>query len=211
MSKKSNMPEIRIKDAWLLRENASVHLNELWGDGEALYSDEYYADKTKSYQKAWKSFEQKILSGMTDILDLSFRQNIIDVYVAPWFHAFSEPMVIGVIFKPDEFVDTLTHELLHRLLTDNTTVPNELFLIPHWEKLFGKQQSWNALVHIPVHAAHKAIYLDVLKDPKRLERDVENNNKVGAKDYIVAWDYVSKHGYKEIINQLKQTYKELGR
>lgn len=29
-------PTIRIKDAWLLREAASVPLNELWGDGVTL-------------------------------------------------------------------------------------------------------------------------------------------------------------------------------
>ena len=65
------------------------------------------------------------------------------------------------------------------------------------------------LVHIPVHAVHKAIYLDVLNEPKRLERDISNNKMHKSKDYIDAWNYVHKHGYEEIINKLKKSYKDL--
>lgn len=38
------LPDIRIKNAWLLRENASRHLHELWGgDGELalIYFDSH--------------------------------------------------------------------------------------------------------------------------------------------------------------------------
>ena len=41
-----NLPVIRIKDASLLRETASVPLNELWGNGQPLRSDEEYAEIT---------------------------------------------------------------------------------------------------------------------------------------------------------------------
>lgn len=148
---------------------------------------------------------------MTETLRLSFRQNIIDVNIAPWFHAFSDPMVIGVMQEPDVFVDTLTHELLHRLLTDNTLIPHETQLLPEWGKLFGNQNSFTLLVHIPVHAVHKAIYLDILKAPERLERDIANNKKHGSKDYEGAWDYVEKHGYNEIISQLLKSYEQLNK
>ena len=197
-------PTIRIKDAWLLREAASVPLNELWGDGEPLKTDDEYAAITKAYQQAWQPIETKILAGMTNILGLSFKQNIIDVYVAPWFNAFSDPLVIGVTLEPDLFVDILTHELIHRLLTDNTTVPDEALLLTEWHQLFGEQNSFGMTVHIPVHAVHKAIYLDVLKAPERLERDVANNQKNNATDYLNAWNYVDEHGYQEIITKLQK-------
>lgn len=205
----NNLPIIRIKDAWLLRDNVSANLNELWGNGEPLRSDEEYALITKSYSDAWEPHEEKILRGMISILGLEFRQEMIDVYIAPWFAAFSDPMVIGVRLSPQEFVDTLTHELLHRLLTDNTSVPHELFLLPEWEKLYGNQYTFTALVHIPVHAVHKALYLDVIQEPEHLERDITNNKKNKAIDYIAAWDYVEKHDYKIIIKKLKKSYKEL--
>lgn len=207
--KKTQLPEIRIIDAWLLRQNASRHLHELWGKGTVLADDEWMKKRVEEYQVAWKPFEQKILTGMTELLGLSFRQNIIDVYIAPWFGAFSDPMVIGVMREPDVFVDTLTHELLHRLLTDNTSAPYETMLRDEWQKLFGKNHTFGTLVHIPVHAVHKAIYLDILKEPKRLKRDIAENNKYNATDYINAWDYVEKHGYKEIIKQLQKSYESL--
>jgi hypothetical protein len=208
---KEQLPIIRIKDAWLLRENASRHLHELWGKDKTLADDEWMEKRVADYRIAWKPFEKKILTSMTDLLDLSFRQNIIDVHIAPWFNAFSDPMVIGVMKEPDEFVDILTHELLHRLLTDNTAIPHETMLLDEWQKLFGKKHTFGTVVHIPVHAVHKAIYLDVLNAPERLARDVAGNKKYKATDYINAWNYVDEHGYKKIISQLKKSYKELSK
>ena len=205
------LPTIRIKDAWLLREHASTHLHELWGEGKELADDNWMKWKVGEYKKAWEPYEQRILLGMTETLGLSFRQNIIDVNIAPWFHAFSDPLVIGVMQDPDVFIDTLTHELLHRLLTDNTTIPYEMQtdLIPEWRRLFGKDHTFTSLVHIPVHAIHKAIYLDILKEPKRLERDIANNEQYEATDYMSAWSYVDKIGYKKIIKKLRGSYLNL--
>ena len=83
---RSKLPTIRIKDAWLLRKNASVYLNELWGNGESLLSNEKYLTIVKNYQKAWEPHEHKILKSMCDIIDLQFRQNIIDVYTVSYTH-----------------------------------------------------------------------------------------------------------------------------
>jgi hypothetical protein len=209
---KRELPVIRIKDAWLLRENASQHLHELWAEkGDKLADDDWMEKRVADYSKAWKPLEKKILTGLCDMLDLTYRQNIIDVYIAPWFRAFSDPLVIGVMQEPDLFVDTLTHELTHRLLTDNTTIPHETMLLEPWQKLFGKDHSFGTVVHIPVHAVSKAIYLDVLNEPERLKRDIANNKKYDAKDYVAAWEYVEKHGYKEIINKLKASYEHLAK
>lgn len=203
------IPAIRIKNAWLLRENASIHLHELWGEGKTLADNDWMEWKVSEYNNAWQPYEKKILLAMTETLGLSFRQNIIDVYIAPWFHAFSDPLVIGVTKEPDVFVDILTHELLHRLLTDNTSVPYETDLLTEWRKSFGGNHSSKTLVDIPVHAVHKAIYLEIFKEPKRLERDISNNKKHGAKAYVAAWQYVEECGYESIVKQLRQSYEVL--
>jgi hypothetical protein len=194
----------------LLREEVSVHLHELWAkDGKELMSHQQINAKVSSYEKAWGPYEKRIVQGMCKILDLEFRQNIIDVYIAPWMKGFSDPMVIGVTLKPDEFVDVLTHELLHRLLTDNTTVPYSADLMKEWTKLFGDEHSTNTLLHIPVHAAHKAIYLGVLREPQRFERDRAKDLDLNAKDYVKSWEYVERHGYEQILAKLKDSYKKL--
>lgn len=162
----------------------------------------------KTYEKAWRPVEKKILNGMCDIMGLEFKQNIIDVYIAPWFYAFSDPLVIGITMTGPEFNSNLTHELIHRLLTDNTSLPYDHELIKDWRQLFGNGHSRIALVHIPVHALHKAIIYDVLNDPKIKEDDYNACLEFAGKDsdYIKSWDYVDKHGYKEIINKLKIMY-----
>ena len=211
MSSTKDLPVVRIKDAWLLRENASQHLHELWGKDSPLADDDWMEKRVADYRKAWKPYEEKVLSAMTELLGLSFRQNIVDVHIAPWFRAFSDPMVIGVMKEPEEFVDILTHELIHRLLTDNTATPHDTPYLDEWQKLFGNEHTFGMTVHIPVHAVHKAIYLDVLEEPERLKRDVENNKQFEATDYIGAWDYVDEHGYKEIISQLRKSYTSLSK
>ena len=203
------LPTIRIKDAWLLRWNASIPLNELWGEGEPLRSDEEYTQIVEAYKKGWRPIEKKVLNGACETLDLDFRQGLIDVYIAPWFNAFSDPMVIGTTQEPDVFIDLLTHELIHKLLTDNTAVPDDAELFEPWQKLFGDDHTFDALVHIPVHATLQAIYLDVLKEPRRFERDIKRSKENKSDAYTKAWDYVQEKGYKEIIDQLKSSYKEL--
>lgn len=206
--KQKELPEIRISDAWLFRENVSKHLHELWAKkGERLADDKYMEKVVKAYQKAWKPHEKEILTAMCDVLDLTFRQNIVDVYIAPWFSAFSNPLVVGVKYKPDYFIDVLTHELIHRLLTDNTDMTDSYKLKNEWIKMFGKKHSFKTRIHIPVHAVLKYIYLDVLNEPQRLERDMEECKK--WEGYSEAWDYVNAHDYKEIIENLKQSYKKL--
>lgn len=206
--KNTKYPEIRIVDAMLLRNAASTHLHELWAKpGDKLADHEEMRKVVAKYQKAWQPYQTKILTGMCQTTGLQFEQNIIDVYIAPWFRAFSDPLVIGVNLPPDLFIDTLTHELLHRLLITNTSLPFDTDYIKIWQKLFGKNHTHRTLVHIPVHAIHQAIYLDVLNEPARLKRDIANNKQHGAVDYEAAWDYVEEHGYKNIIAQLKRSYR----
>ncbi len=205
-----NYPEIRIKDAWLLRQNASVHLHELWAaEGDQLADDEEMERIVSVYKKAWKPYESKIIHGTCEMLDLEFRQNTIDVNIAPWFYAFSDPMVIGVTYKPDRFIEVLTHEIIHRLLTDNIQTDYETLYLDEWKKLFGDQHSFGSLVHIPVHSILQAIFDDILQEPERTRHDRGLCKK--WPDYDAAWKYVEKTGYRQVIESLKENYKEISR
>ncbi len=201
-----NYPEIRIKNAWLVYQNASVHLHKLWGKNEKLMTLDEVDKKVNQYEKAWKKYENTIMKGILNLTGLKFKQNIIDVYIAPWFSAFSDPMVIGIKYSPNYFTDVLTHELLHRLLTDNTKV-KKTRLLNKWKKSFGSEHSFVTIVHIPVHAIHKAIYLDVLKDPKRMAREKKYMRDHQAIDYLKSWEYVDREDYKTLIKKIKETYK----
>lgn len=176
-------------------------MNEKWGDGTPLRSFKEYEKIATKYEKWWRPHNDEFLRGICDILKLEFRQNIIDVYVAPWFSPISDPMVIGPAFKnQDDLVNTLAHEMLHRLITDNTTYGYDFDFLTQWRGLFGDTHSQNTLIHIPVHAAMEALYTDILDRPDLLELDIKQTAEYKA--YKDAWKYVKKVGYRQIIDQL---------
>jgi hypothetical protein len=137
---------------------------------------------------------------------------VIDVYTADYFIPISQPLVIHFRNEPDKFIDTLTHELTHVLLTDNQhyqIATSEFDLRSAWENLFG-EHDFSTLVHIPVHAVMKYIYLDVLDQPYRLDRDLEfaqSLNRTTA--YKDSWQYVNENDYIEILSQVKQIFREI--
>lgn len=76
------LPEIRIKDAWLLRQNASKHLHELLGKDMVLADDEWMEKRVKGISRRLGAAMRKKHLLMTEILGLyRFRQNVIDVYI----------------------------------------------------------------------------------------------------------------------------------
>jgi len=203
---KQTIPEIRIRFSFLLFEKESPLLAKA-RNIELLSSDEYI-NKTALYQKAWRQKQKDILRAMQEVVDLTFYKPVIDVTLAPAFIPISTPLIIGFSHDPDQLVDVLTHELWHILFTDNNVTPNaNRKLLAHWQKLYGKDHKFRTLVHIPVHAGLKYIYLDVLNAPERLEKDKEFCKKLDG--YTEAWDYVETNDYHQILGGLKKMYKTL--
>jgi hypothetical protein len=205
------IPEIRIYYSWLLHENVSVTLNRQLNDGSWKMDEdpELLHTFAKNYQTEWNKQSKKILTALTEATGLEFYMPVIDVPCAHWFKAQSTPLTMSFYYYPDQFVDVLTHELCHVLLTDNNIIQLKTkgdSLEARWEKLFGKHK-FNTLVHIPVHALCKYIYVDVLKNPSRLERDMEDVKS--DKSYIDSWNYINSHDYKKIIADLKNDYARL--
>lgn len=200
-SMKYSIPDVRIKYAWLLSDAASVVLNEKYGDGTPLRSYSEYDEIAEKYRKWWEPYNNQVLNGISEILDLEFRQNIIDVNVAPWFNPISDPMVVGPAFDTqDKLVNTITHEMIHRLITDNTSIDYDHDFINDWRNLFGDEHDWNTLVHIPVHAVMKKLYIDTLNRADLFELDMKSVKEY--KPYIDAWEYVNKNDYNKIIDSL---------
>ncbi len=65
------------------------------------------------------------------------------------------------------------------------------------------------LVHIPLHALHKYLYLDVLKAPERLERELSSlRNAQPRGPHFQAWEYVNEHDYREMVDGIRKMYEE---
>ena len=160
--------------------------------------------RIRAYRKEWSKYEKKILNGICDILGLNFKINIIDVYIVSGIsRAIGDPIIIKSGFRPDEFVDVLTHELIHRLFN-----LNELGRIVHKVKEKYVNESPVTKKHIIVHAVLKYIYLDILKQPYRLDRDLLSSKKHSTDDYSKAWEIVEQDGYRQIISDFKKEYKK---
>lgn len=195
-------PHIRIQYSWLLENALFSRADE--ETKNSLPSPTETEKIAEDYRLAWQALENKILTGLRDLTGLEFWLELIDVYVAPRTRAFSEPLVIGTHYEPDMAIDVLTHELIHKLLTDNTKCQHNKQ--PSLKHIFNDEMSDHVETHVIVHAIHKAIYLDVLQEPSRLERDLENCRKLNAQAYLESWEYVEKYGYQEVIEKVKKAY-----
>lgn len=208
----ANLPEVRINFSQLLYQDVSKKLNRLneWD----LPSAEQCEKWAESYRNEWAKKEKTILIAMQEILDLRFYKTVIDVALAPDIIGKSDPLIIGFIDRPKGFVDTLTHELTHVLLTDNTKLSlfgsNRKFMLgSEWRKLFGFEDDFDALVHVPVHAVQKKIFIEVLNDENGMQRDKDLMKKFKADSYLKSWDYVDEIGYDVIIDKLKKSYDDI--
>lgn len=204
------IPEIRINFSWLLFYGESQSLAQ--AHNFKLEAYDYYDEKVAEYRKTWKKHEKKIIEGLQNALGVEFYRPVIDVSCTPYFIPKSDPLIMNFNETPDRFVDVLMHELCHVLLTDNNKHQSNgdspaLDLIALWKKLFQGEDGFNVLAHIPVHALSKYVYVDILGESLRLERDkkaIEEWDNSGA--YKTSWDYVEKHDYKEIIDHLRESY-----
>lgn len=196
------IPEVRITYGWLLAGVTADALREKHDYDDRLGSFDELTEVANKYEAWWRPYNDKVLGGIVEITGLEFRQNIIDVYVSPWFSPISDPMVIHPAFMTqDALVNILSHELIHRLLTDNTSVDYDDRQLPAWRNAFGPHLDDRTIVHIPVHSILKKLYIDVLQEPSLCELDIERTKDWST--YADAWSYVNEHGYEKIILKVK--------
>lgn len=161
-------------------------------------------ENIKLFKEEWKKDGRKILQGICDILELDFYRNVIPAYfVSINPRPFSDPIVIRADYQnPKNAIDALMHEIIHVLFMDNLKKTPMSILTEMFPSETHTTQS-----HVIIHAVLKYIYLDVLKEPERLERDTARSKKHSASDYARAWEIVEEHGYKELIKEFIKMYK----
>lgn len=149
-------------------------------------------------REAWEPVEEKILSGLVAVLETEFYKDVIDVYMAPMLPSISSPILISIRYEPDEFIDILTHELIHNLLADGTR------RTPLPSEVFPEEDDPLVQVHIIVHAVAKHVFLDVFGEPYRLQRELQSAQ--GSPAYARAWQIVEQRDYRHIITTFKSHY-----
>lgn len=119
-----------------------------------------------------EKYEDLILPAITDCAGLDFKVNLLKVYIVSGNpRSLSDPIIIKSGYKPEEFVENLTHELIHQIFDLNQTT------MEIYEEEYTKDEPMGVKQHVIVHAILKYIYLDILNEKHRLERDIENSKK----------------------------------
>jgi hypothetical protein len=209
---KINTPEIRISYSWPLEHQSRIIAE---AENREMLDQETALAKVDQYRAEWAKHEQRIINEMIRITGLNFHKTVIDVHIAQYFMPVSsDPIIISLFDEPDLFIDTLTHELLHVLLTDNNVIQikgkdSDFDLISRWHTLFGDEHSFTTIIHIPIHAIHKEIIDNVFNDRSRVERDIDLLKQFKADDYLASWEYVNTTSHKEIIGKLVNDYKSI--
>ena len=204
---KAGLPQIRFRDSYLLigaiYDDISPAYNQSADELHKL--DRWEIDaKLRAFQDAWRPYEERILNGICDSLNLRFRQNMVDVYAAPFTTSFSSPLILATKYTPDRAIEVLAHELTHVLLYDNTSVEVDSFVEyeQKWRSDFGDEHDIITLIHIPVHAVLQYIFDDVLHEPERTVNDKKACSNHPA--YAKAWQYVDQVGYENILTQMQE-------
>jgi hypothetical protein len=165
-----------------------------------MATEDWCRERVANYIKNWQLDSEAILTAMQNLFKLTFYRPVIDVYVAPFIHEQSTPLLFGTRRRPEEFIDGLTHELFHVLISDNHEgITSGKILASMFPELPPITR-----IHIIVHAGLKYIYLDVLKDEERLKRDMAlcDNNP----PYKEAWRVVETTGYMQLITEFTGHY-----
>jgi len=163
----------------------------------------------KRLEKSWKKDEEKVLKEISKITSLKWREKEIHCYIVRKAASLSDPLTLRIynlqekVRKIDFLIDILTHELIHRIFTQEGNFQKT-------EKAWGyidrkyKKESERTKTHIVIHAIHTHIYLK-LYDKERLKRDIQWASY--RKDYKRAWEIIQRDSYQKIIGEFTKRIK----
>jgi len=199
----TQLPTVRFSTSWELYEKVIRNIYRYPDDSVNTDKEDFNARRMIS---DWNGYEDAVLSGVCSITGLEYRKNIIDICIAPKILSVSKPIIIGVDGYDKRFVDEVMYQLVFQLLIDNTSIPLVYDVVEDWIEIFNDTLFEDEAYFVPAFALQKAICLDVLDEPDRLQRIVERCDGLFRGDEKVAWEFVNTHDYKEIINTLRRLY-----
>lgn len=173
--------------------------------GFVMPKDSFIYKNTRKLELKWRKIEKKILKELEKVTGLKWQESHIYIYITSGAGWFSEPLTMSITEDIDAMLDTLIHEFIHRILSENE---NWEIIRKKWFKLTGKtgkykRENLNTRIHVPIHAIHKHIFLKFFSQ-KKLELEIERMKN--DKDYAQAWKIVQSRDYKEIIKTLNPMF-----
>lgn len=200
------IPKVKFEYSWpydaFWKDYAKKYPNKMVGNKSSYKEIRKYI---KKIEKIWEKEGKKILKEISNTTGLKWKNKKITCYIVGDCVPFSDPLTMPIISTtkyPNWFIDTLTHELIHRLIArDNNFNEHELI-----DKVYKKyrKENINTRNHILIHAIHKEIYLKLF-GKERLERNIRVMQFL--QPYRRSWQIVEKEGHENIIEKIRKLNK----
>lgn len=162
-------------------------------------------EKIKTYisqiERLWEIKGDKILKEIQKITKLKWKERKIVCYVIGYGLPISDPLTLRLEQNKNDFLDTLSHELIHQIQIQDKRVIK-------WFKQMQKEYEGGSPLtknHIFLHAVHWKI-LEKLFGKKRLNRNINKHYKF--QDYNQSWKIVEKEGADKIIKDFHKALRK---
>ena len=178
------IPKIIFKYSWIYDQ----HWREVYKKDKNYPTEKEILSYIKKVEKLWRKDEKKILKELEVVSGLRWQEKSIVCYVVGRCIPFSDPLTIKVYkeLSLDYFVDVLTHKLIHQLFTQNDNLQKSKKAWNYFHRKY-KDEDFNTIIHIPVHAMHSHILLKYFGQA-RLNREIKSLSNLP--DYKRTWDIV---------------------
>ena len=155
-------------------------------------TQEVISERVKKYKEVWNKYEKLVLTSICKKTSLKFNREVIDVYIVSGnSRQLSFPIVIKSGFSQEEFLEVLSHELIHRLFNINSKIVyKDIF------KEMFPNESQTTQEHVITFALLKYLYNEVLKNDAYLSKSIQNTKNT---EYKRAWNIVETEGYKKLL------------
>ncbi len=152
--------------------------------------------RERKLRQLWTKHGRAILRALSKVTGLSWQEDLIIVYLTWGVRPFSDPVTIPLRANVFSVFETLTHELIHRICSEEK---NHTAILRRWKKLTSKypKELPVAINHVPIHAVHELVWRKLF--PKRLGI-LKSDLKL--KPYVRAWKIVDEIGAEEVVKRV---------
>ncbi len=194
------IPKIDFRYSWVydgIYRNSDAINESLKSEGKKYPSINEIIKFRNSAEKYWQAESKTIMTNLSKITRLDWKEDKIKCYFVGWRKSFSDPLTIGIINlkNKDDFIDTLTHELIHQIQIQSDRNMKKWF--DYLSKRY-ELETKSTRNHIFLHAVHWKLLIS-LYGKKRLDKNIIKHEKYS--DYKRAWEIVKKEGYENIIKE----------
>ena len=147
----------------------------------------------RKVRRAWERQGDAILRQIASVTGLAWHEKEIVCYITYGIVPYSDPVTLN----PRCNIHDLTHELIHRILSEPENLRH---ILPGWRRLMTRYQKETETVrqHIVVHAIHELVLLALFNE-NALERE---RRSVPLRAYQRAWALVARDGAEAIVDML---------